>query len=93
MNVDEVKQSERLRGVIDLALRAVPDLRRNAETVEPIPAGRAPTLLRRASERLDWRRLPGLRPVSSKPPNLTLDLLRNFGVFVLLPTLLIAIYL
>ncbi|MCJ2080992.1 capsule biosynthesis protein [Methylobacterium sp. J-090] len=93
MNVDEVKQSERLRGVIDLALRAVPDLRRNAETVEPIPAGRAPTFLRKASERLDWRRLPGLRPASAKPPNLTIDLIRNFSVFVLLPTLLLAIYL
>ena len=92
MNVDEVKQSERLRGVIDLALRAVPDLRRNAETVEPIPAGRAPAFLRKAGERLDWRRLPGLRPASSKPPNLIGDLIRNFSVFVLLPTLLLAVY-
>jgi len=92
MSVDEVKQSERLRGVLDLALRAVPDLRRNAETVEPIATGRAPAFLRKASERLDWRRLPGLRPASSKPPNLIGDLVRNFSVFVLLPTLLLAVY-
>ncbi|SFG76517.1 capsule biosynthesis protein [Methylobacterium gossipiicola] len=92
MNVDEVKQSERLRGVLDLALRAVPDLRRNAETVEPIPTGRAPAFLLKAGERLDWRRLPGLRPASSKPPNLIADLIRNFSVFVLLPTLLLAVY-
>ena len=79
MNSDEVKQTDRVRGVIDIALRSLPDLRRNAETVDPVSPGRVPALLRRAQERLDWRQLPGIRPPSSKPKNLIAGLLRWKG--------------
>lgn len=92
MSTDEVKQTDRVRGVIDIALRSLPDLRRNAETVDPISRSRVPALLRRAQERLDWRQLPGLRPPPSKPVNLVRSLLRQFGFFVLLPTALAGIY-
>ncbi len=93
MNADEVKQTDRLRGVIDLALRSVPDLRRNAETVEPVRTRSVPALLRRAQEQLDWRRIPGLRPKPSKPQNIIASVAKQFVVFVVLPTLLISVYL
>jgi capsular polysaccharide transport system permease protein len=92
MKVDEVKQTDRLRGVIDLALRSVPDLRRNAETIDPVRQSRVPTLLREARERLDWRRLPGIRPPASRPKNIIASVLKQFAVFVLAPTALAAVY-
>ncbi len=92
MNADEVKQTDRVRGVIDIALRSLPDLRRNAETIDPVSRSRVPALLRRAQERLDWRQIPGLRQPPSRPVNLVGNLLRQFGVFVVLPTFLAAIY-
>ncbi|MCJ2037235.1 capsule biosynthesis protein [Methylobacterium sp. J-068] len=92
MKVDEVKQTDRLRGVIDLALRSVPDLRRNAETVDPVRPGGLPALLRRTRERLDWRRLPIIRPPASRPKNIIGGILKQFAVFVLLPTALAAAY-
>jgi capsular polysaccharide transport system permease protein len=92
MKVDEVKQTDRLRGVIDLALRSVPDLRRNAETIDPVRQSRVPTLLREARERLDWRRLPGIRPPASRPKNIIASVLKQFAVFVLVPTALAAVY-
>lgn len=92
MKLDEPKQTDRLRGVIDLALRSVPDLRRNAETVEPVAPGRSVSLLRRARERLDWRRLPIIRQPATKPKNIIAGVLKQFGIFVLLPTALAALY-
>ena len=50
MSVDEVKQRDRVRGVIDVALNSVPDLRRDAETVAPVTPSRVPALLKRAQE-------------------------------------------
>ncbi|KAB1076243.1 capsule biosynthesis protein [Methylobacterium planeticum] len=93
MSVDEVKQGERLRGVIDVARRSMPDLRRNAETIEPVRDRRALALLRRAREGLDWTRLPGIRPREYKQVSLTAQLIRRFGLFVLLPTAMMAVYL
>ncbi|MGU3359408.1 capsule biosynthesis protein [Methylobacterium sp. M6A4_1b] len=92
MSAEEVKQKDRVRGVIDVALRSLPDLRRNAETVDPVSRSRVPALLRRAQERLDWRQLPGIRPPSSQPKNLIKSLVRQFGLFVMLPTALAGIY-
>lgn len=93
MSADTLKQKERLRGVIDFARRSVPDLRRGADTIEPV-TDRAPRgFLRKAGERLDWRRLPGLRPAAPKPQSLIRYLLRRFGLFVLLPTAVVGIYL
>lgn len=93
MSVDEVKQRDRVRGVIDVALNSVPDLRRDAETVAPVTPSRVPALLKRAQEQLDWRRLPGIRPPSATPKNLIGGLLRQFGFFVLLPTAIAGLYL
>ncbi|NEU12165.1 capsule biosynthesis protein [Methylobacterium sp. BTF04] len=93
MNADEVKQTDRLRGVIDVALRSVPELRRNAETVEPVRDRRAPALLRKAQERLDWRRLPGLRPKQAKPLTVIASVTKQFLLFVVVPTAIIGIYL
>lgn len=92
MKLDEVKQTDRLRGVIDIALRSVPDLRRNAETVEPVQPGRSVSLLRRARERLDWRRLPIIRRPAPRPKNIIAGVLKQFAWFVLLPTALAALY-
>ena len=44
----DLKQGDRLRGMIELARRSVPDLRRNAETIEPVGRGRGLALLRQA---------------------------------------------
>ncbi|MDR7036790.1 MULTISPECIES: capsule biosynthesis protein [Methylobacterium] len=93
MNVDEVKQEERLRGIIDVAPRSVPELRRDAETIEPIPDRRLPALLRQAREKLDWTRVPGLRPRVRREENLLPLLIRRFSLFVLLPTAVVAVYL
>jgi capsular polysaccharide transport system permease protein len=93
MSVDEVKQGERLRGMIDVARRSMPDLRRNAETIEPVRDRRGLALLRRARENLDWTRLPGIRPREYKPVSLSAQLIRRFSLFVLLPTAFMAVYL
>ena len=45
MDADEVKRRDRLGSMIAFARRTVPELRRNAETVEPIaPADGPPTV-------------------------------------------------
>ena len=93
MNVDEVKQGERLRGIIEAARNALPEVRRNAETIEPIPDRKLPALLRQAREKLDWTRVPGLRPRPRKEENLLPVLIRRFSLFVLLPTAIVAVYL
>ncbi|HEX8417640.1 MAG TPA: capsule biosynthesis protein [Methylobacterium sp.] len=93
MNVDEVKHGDRLRGVIDLARRSLPDVRRNAETIEPVTGRQAPAIWQKVRERLDWTRLPGIRPQSTKPKNLVAVLLKRFGLFVMLPTALAGLYL
>ncbi|MCE4223617.1 capsule biosynthesis protein [Methylobacterium sp. C25] len=101
MNADEVRHreaktrpSEGLQGLMDLARRSVPELRRNAETLDPIKPKGAVALLRRAREQIDWRRLPGLRPSEPKPEEkLQVVLAKRIGAFVLLPTALMALYL
>ncbi|GEO98760.1 capsule biosynthesis protein [Methylobacterium haplocladii] len=101
MNPDEVKErevkvrpSEGLQGLMDLARRSVPELRRNIETLEPLKDGGTVALLRRARERLDWRQLPGLRTRAPKPAErLQVVLAKRFGYFVVLPTAIMALYL
>lgn len=93
MSVDEVKQGERIRGLVDFAQRSLTELRRGAETIEPIPAERGRALVQRARERLAWTRLPGLRPPDTRPVSYTRILLRRFGLFVALPTAVIGFYL
>lgn len=99
MNSDEVKQETRVRpspsvqSLIDLARRSVPDLRRNAETIEPVSPQRGRSLLARARQTLDWTRLPGLRPREARPPErLAKRLFRSYALFVLAPTAVIGFY-
>ena len=89
-----VKTSAGVQELIDLAHRTVPDVRRNAEILEPVRPGRGLSLLLRARERLDWSRLPGLAPREARPPrSQAATLLRRFATFVLLPTAVIGLYL
>ncbi|BAQ45671.1 MULTISPECIES: capsule biosynthesis protein [Methylobacterium] len=92
MDADEVKRRDRLGSMIAFARRTVPELRRNAETVEPIaPADgrrRLPALL----NPLRWTRLP-LVPGEGTQNRVLARLLRNIGLFVLLPTAVVGIYL
>lgn len=104
MNSDEVKQETRVRtgssvqSLMDLARRSVPDLRRNAETIEPISPGRGRglpvgPLLERARRSLEWTQLPGLGSRETRPPeSLAKRLFRSFGLFVLAPTAIIGLY-
>ncbi|MET0427863.1 MAG: capsule biosynthesis protein [Microvirga sp.] len=101
MNADEVKDrevktrhSEGLQGLMDLARRSVPELRRNIETLEPLKEGGARALLRRAREKIDWRQVPGLRQRAPKPAErLQVVLAKRFAYFVALPTAIMALYL
>jgi capsular polysaccharide transport system permease protein len=92
MDADEVKRRDRLGSMIAFARRTVPDLRRNAETVEPISPdgarGRLPALL----NPLRWTRVPVL-PVAGTQNRVLARLIRNIGIFVLLPTAVVGIYL
>ncbi len=108
MNSDEVKQETRVRpspsvqSLMDLARRSVPDLRRNAETIEPVAPrkgrslGRALVngdLVARARRGLEWTRLPGLRPQEARPPErMVKRLFRSYALFVLAPTAVIGLY-
>lgn len=93
MSVDEVKQNDRLRGLLQVAQRSVSELRRGAETIEPIPQPGRHALIQRARESLAWTRLPGLAPVDAAPKTYVARLVQRFSVFVLLPTAVIAFYL
>ncbi|AWN45454.1 capsule biosynthesis protein [Methylobacterium terrae] len=89
MDADEVKRRDRLGSMIAFARRTVPDLRRNAETVEPIsPGRRLPALL----NPLRWTRVP-LVPAAGTQSRVLARLLRNIGLFVLLPTAVVGVYL
>lgn len=93
MSVDEVKQGDRLRGLLETAQRSVTEFRRGAETIEPIPQPGRRALVQRARERLAWTRLPGLRAADAAPRSYTAILIQRFSLFVLLPTAVIAFYL
>ncbi|AWN50487.1 capsule biosynthesis protein [Methylobacterium sp. 17Sr1-1] len=92
MDADEVKRRDRLGSMIAFARRTVPDLRRNAETVEPIspegPRGRLPALL----NPLRWTRVP-LLPAAGTQNRVVARLIRSIGLFVLLPTAVVGVYL
>lgn len=92
---DDVRHGDRLHGMVEVARRSMPDLRREAETVEPVRETGAVALLRRARERIDWTRLPGLRgsAVPEEERSLFRLLLRRIGLFVLLPTAIVGLYL
>lgn len=100
---DEVKQATRVRpspsvqSLMDLARRSVPDLRRNAETIEPVSPGKGRfpgrALVERARRGLEWTRLPGLRPRQAHPPErMAKRLFRSYCLFALAPTAVVGLY-
>ncbi|WP_407522167.1 capsule biosynthesis protein [Methylobacterium oryzisoli] len=92
MSVDEVKRRDRLGSVIAFARRSLPELRRDAETIEPVDAPKGPRLLQ-VLKPLRWTRVPAASGEELKPPKIAVRLVRSFGLFVGLPTALIAFYL
>lgn len=91
---DEVKRRGGLQGVLDSARRSLPDIRRDAETIEPVGPTRLPSPLRRLAAPLKrpmrWLRLPGTDP---EPRSLPRALLYSFLTFVAVPTAVVALYL
>ncbi|MCJ2076774.1 capsule biosynthesis protein [Methylobacterium sp. E-016] len=93
MSVDEVRQGDRLRGLLQVAQRSVTELRRGAETIEPIRDPARRSLVQRTRESLAWTRLPGLGPVDVEPKSYVARLVQRFSLFVLLPTAVVGFYL
>ena len=95
MSLDDVKEDLREGELVTRVQPTMTELRREAETIRPIPEKRgALALLRSASTRLDWRRLPGLRPAREDDGQASYAgmLMRRVGLFVLLPTAVVAVY-
>lgn len=95
MSLDDVKEDQREGELVTLVQPTMTELRREAETIRPIPEKRgALALLRSASTRLDWRRLPGLGPSRNEEARVSYSgmLMRRVGLFVLLPTMVVAVY-
>ena len=93
MSVDEVRQGDRLRGLLQVAQRSVTELRRGAETIEPIRQPTQRSLVQRTRDSLAWTHLPGLRPADAEPQTYVARLVQRFSLFVLLPTAVVAFYL
>jgi capsular polysaccharide transport system permease protein len=91
---DEVEQRDGLQGVLDAARHTLPDIRRDAETIEPVAPSRLPEPLRRLAaplrRPLRWLRLPGTTP---EPRSMPRALLMSFLTFVAVPTAAMALYL
>lgn len=95
MSLDDVKEDLREGELVTLVQPTMTELRREAETIRPVSEKRgALALLRSASTRLDWRRLPGLRPSQREEERVSYAglLIRRVGLFVLLPTAVVALY-
>ena len=95
MSLDDVKEDQREGELVTLVQPTMTELRREAETIRPVPQKRgALARLRSASTQLDWRRLPGLRPAEreAEPASYAGMLIRRVGLFVLLPTAVVALY-
>ena len=94
MSFDDVKDDTREGEVVTFAASAMPELRRSAETIRPVPEKRsARALVAAVRERLDWSRLPGLRPREEDTSSYGARIIRRVSMFVLLPTLVIGLYL
>ncbi|MGH1588240.1 capsule biosynthesis protein [Methylobacterium phyllosphaerae] len=94
MSFDEVKDDTREGEIVTFAAPTMTELRRSAETIRPVPekrTGRA--LVASVRERLDWTRLPGLRPREEDTSSYGGRVIRRVGLFVLLPTLVVGLYL
>ena len=94
MSFDDVKEDTREHEIVAFVQPTLPELRREAETIRPVPEKRgARALVQAARARLDWTRLPGLRPREAAPESYGAGLIRRVALFVLLPTLVVGLYL
>jgi capsular polysaccharide transport system permease protein len=94
MNFDDVKDDTREAELVTFAAAPLAELRRTAETIRPVPEKRtARALVDSVRTRLDWKRLPGLRPRREDTSSYASRLIRRFSLFVLLPTLVVGFYL
>ncbi len=94
MSLDDVKEDTRESELVTFVQPAMAELRREAETIRPVPEKRgALARIRSAGAQLDWRRLPGLRPAPvDEDRGFAGFLMRRVGLFVLLPTAVVALY-
>ncbi|APT33787.1 capsule polysaccharide export inner-membrane protein CtrB [Methylobacterium phyllosphaerae] len=94
MSFDDVKDDTREGEIVTFAAPTMTELRRSAETIRPVPEKRtARALVASVRERLDWTRLPGLRPRQEDTSSYCARIIRRIGFFVLLPTLVVGLYL
>ena len=94
MNFDDVKDDTREAELVTFAASPIAELRRSAETIRPLPEKRtARSLVASVRARLDWRQLPGLRPRREDTSSYGSRIVHRVGLFVLLPTLVIGLYL
>ncbi len=94
MSFDDVKADTREGEIVTFAAPTMTELRRSAETIRPVPEKRnARALVASVRERLDWTRLPGLRPRREDTSTYGSRIIRRISLFVLLPTLVVGLYL
>ncbi|MEE7504512.1 capsule biosynthesis protein [Methylobacterium mesophilicum] len=94
MSFDDVKDDTREGEIVTFAAPTMTELRRGAETIRPVPEKRtARALVATARQRLDWTRLPGLRPREEDTSTYGARIIRRVSLFVLLPTLVVGLYL
>ncbi len=94
MSFDDVKDDTREGEIVTFAAPTMTELRRSAETIRPVPEKRtARALVTTVRQRLDWSRLPGLRPREEDTSTYGARIIRRVGLFVLLPTLVVGLYL
>ncbi|MCJ2069961.1 capsule biosynthesis protein [Methylobacterium sp. J-030] len=90
----KVKDDTREGEIVTFAAATMTELRRSAETIRPVPEKRGAQVLAAAiRQRLDWTRLPGLRPRQEDTSSYGARIVRRVSLFVLLPTLVIGLYL
>ncbi|MCJ2059348.1 capsule biosynthesis protein [Methylobacterium sp. J-048] len=94
MSFDDVKDDTRDGELVTFAPSTMTELRHGAETIRPVPEKRgARALMAAARERLDWTRLPGLGQRREDTSSYGARVIRRVGMFVLLPTLVVGLYL
>ncbi len=94
MSFDDVKDDTREGEIVTFAAPTMTELRRSAETIRPVPEKRtARALVTTVRQRLDWSRLPGLRPREEDTSTYGARIIRRVGLFVLMPTLVVGLYL
>ena len=94
MSFDAVKDDTHEGEIVTFVRPTMTELRRSAETIRPVPEKRGVrALMLAARERIDWSRVPGLRPREEDTSSYGSRIVRRVGLFVLLPTLVVGLYL